>query len=67
MGKYEADTRKATIDLQEYLGRENIPPVSTITRSFLLRYGFGRRKVESLLKDAFPEFEIKEDKILRKE
>lgn len=60
MGKYENDTRKATIDLQEFLGREEIPAVHIITRTFLLRYGFGKKKVLSILRDAFPNFEYDE-------
>ena len=62
MGKYENDTRKATIDLQEMLGRKEIPPFHLIVRTFLLRYGFGATKVKNLIRDAYPEYYINEEK-----
>lgn len=61
MGKYEDDTRKAAIDLDNFLNREEIPPYHIIVRTFLMRYGFGAAKVKNLIRDAFPQFRVNEE------
>jgi len=61
MGKTENDTRKATIDLENFLTRDPIPPLHVITKAFYLRYGFTKRKLKTILNDCYPAFYIDEE------
>ena len=61
MGKHENDTRKAVIDLEAYIANKDRAPVSVFVRSLYLRYGFSKRKLITILNDAYPDYEINEE------
>ncbi len=56
----QRDTRKASIDLANWLAQEKIPPIHVMVRTFNLRYGFTIVKLRTLM-DAYPEFKLNEE------
>ena len=61
MGKHENDTRKAVIDLEIYIANKDRGPVSEFVRRLYLRYGFSKRKLKTILNDAYPDYEVNEE------
>ena len=61
MGKHENDTRKAVTDLEAYIANKDRPPVSVFVRMLYLRYGFSKRKLNTILNDAYPDYEVNEE------
>ena len=61
MGKHENDTRKAVIDLEAYIANKDRGLVSEFVRLLYLRYGFSKRKLKTIINDAYPEYEINEE------
>lgn len=67
MGNEYKNNKEAAADLEHYVNLNERYPFHILVRKFYLKYGFGESKIKKMLREAYPDYEVRGDEIRKVE